>query len=75
MLPRIHAGILDAEIPFGGYGRSLTGEECSELNREGIPRTDRHIVVRTALRTPRLERLYEPTYTTDRRAPMELLVS
>lgn len=75
MLPTIHCGILDAEIPLGGLGRPLTEDECRKLIRVGVPCSERHIVVRAAVDTPRLGRLYEPTYTPESHAPMELLVS
>ena len=78
MLPKQQAGILDAEIPLGGFGRPLTAEERSKLLRAGIPCSERHIVMRAAVKavnTRRLGRLYEPTYTAGRHAPMELFLS
>lgn len=75
MLPKIQTGILDSEIPLGGFGRRLTAKELSKLLDAGVPCSERHIVVRAAVNTPRLGRLYEPTYTAERHAPMQLLLS
>lgn len=75
MLPKVQEGILNAEIPLGGSGRALTADERSKLLRAGVACSERHIVVRVAVNTPGLGRLYEPTYTAERHAPMELFVS
>ena len=75
MLPKLHSGILDAEIPLGGLGRSLTINERRKLAEAGVACSERHIVVRAAVHTPRFGRLYEPIDTAERHAPTELLLS
>ena len=75
MIPRIHSGILDDEIPLGGLGRTLTPGERSKLASAGVHCGERHIVVRVAVNTSMLGRLYEPVYTAERHAPMAILVS
>lgn len=75
MRRRLHIGILDAEIPFGGFGRPLTAEERKKLVSAGVSCGERHIVVRVDLTTPRLGRLYKPTYTAERHAPMDVFLA
>ena len=55
-------GILDTEIPFGGYGRRLTAAECTRLRAQGVACKETYIVVRAAVDTPRLGYLYAPAY-------------
>ena len=74
MLPNIHNGILEAEIPLGGLGRSLTLNERRKLAEAGVACSECHIVVRAAVHTPRLGRLYALTDTAERHAPTELLL-
>ena len=75
MPPKFHTGILDAEIPFGGLGRPLTAEERKKLISAGVSCGERHIVVRVAITTPRLGRLYKPTYAPERHAPMDVFLA
>src|SRR5512146_1193955 len=56
-------GILESEIPFGGYGRRITPAECARLREQGVACKETYIVVRAAVDTPRLGYLYEPAYT------------
>jgi hypothetical protein len=56
-------GILESEIPFGGYGRRLTQAECARLREQGVACRETYIVVRASVDTPRLGHLYEPAYT------------
>jgi len=68
-------GILESEIPFGGYGRRVTPAECARLREQGVACKETYIVVRAAVDTPRLGYLYEPAYTSaERFARVDLLV-
>ena len=68
-------GILDSEIPFGGYGRRLTPAECDRLREQGVACQETYIVVRSAVDTPRLGYLYAPAYSTaERFSRIEVLV-
>jgi len=70
-----HLGVLDAEIPVGGFGRRLTPAECAKLREHGIVCTETYIVVRAAVDTPRLGYLYAPCYTSSERfARVEVLI-
>ena len=65
-------GILESEIPFGGYGRRITPAECARLREQGVACKESYIVVRAAVDTPRLGYLYEPAYTlAERFAPLD----
>ncbi len=55
-------GILETEIPYGGYGRRITSAECAKLREQGIACQESYIVVRSSVDTPRLGYLYEPAY-------------
>ena len=68
-------GILESEIPFGGYGRRITPAECARLREQGVACKETYIVVRAAVDTPRLGYLYEPAYTLAKRfARVDVLV-
>jgi len=69
-----HGGILESAIPLGGFGHTLTTTECRKLTALGLPCTERHIVVRTAVDTPWYGRLYAPTYTAERHAPTKFIL-
>ncbi|MDA8109888.1 MAG: hypothetical protein M0015_14850 [Betaproteobacteria bacterium] len=66
--------VLESDIPIGGLGRPLTPSERCRLGELGIVCTERHIVVRLAVDTPRYGRLYEPTYAPERHAPTAVIV-
>ena len=68
------AGVLETDIPLGGSGRRLTLPERGRLYSFGIACTERHVVVRIAVNTPRLGRLYEPTYMPERHVPTAVIV-
>ncbi len=53
MLPKLHSGMLEAEIPLGGPGRALTVNEHRKLAEAGVACSERHIVVRASVHTPR----------------------
>ncbi len=61
-------GILESEIPLGGWGRRLTAAECRKLRERGVPCDERYIVVRVAVDTPGLGYLYEPVPAPERHA-------
>jgi len=68
-------GILETEIPIGGYGRRITSSECAKLREQGIPCQETYIVVRSAVDTPRLGYLYEPAYwTAERFSRIDILI-
>ncbi len=69
-----HLGVLESEIPFGGYGRRITAAECARLREHGVACRETYIVVRAAVDTPRLGYLYAPCYTAERFAPIDVLV-
>lgn len=70
-----HLGILESEIPFGGYGRRLSPSECARLRARGVACAESYIVVRASVETPRLGYLYEPAYTlAERFARTDVLV-
>ena len=69
-----HLGILESEIPVGGNGRRLTPAECARLREHGIACKETYIVVRAAVDTPRLGYLYQPAYTAERFARVDVLV-
>ena len=69
-----HLGILDAEIPLGGFGRHVSPTECARLREHGVACKETYIVVRSAVDTPRLGYLYAPLYTAERFARVEVLV-
>lgn len=66
--------VLDTAIPVGGLGRPLTPSERRRLSEHGIACTERHIIVRLAVDSPRYGRLYEPTYAPERHAPTAVIV-
>jgi len=68
-------GVLESEIPFGGYGRRITPAECARLRTQGIACQETYIVVRSAVDTPRLGYLYAPAYRSPERfARVDVLV-
>jgi hypothetical protein len=69
-----HLDILESEIPVGGYGRRITPAECARLREHGVACKETYIVVRAAVDTPRLGYLYEPSYTAERFARIDVLV-
>lgn len=50
---------LCSEIPFGGFGRSLTEHECREIRRHGFSCSPKYIVVR-AFDCPTIGIIYKP---------------
>lgn len=75
MFTKVYAGILQSEIPLGGLGRALSAEERNRLVRHGITCGEGHIVVRLAVNTPKLGRLYQPDESAEQHQPMELVLS
>ncbi|MGH8738952.1 MAG: hypothetical protein ACREU5_12065 [Burkholderiales bacterium] len=69
-----HLGILESEIPLGGFGRRVTPAECARLREYGITCKETYIVVRSAVDTPRLGYLYAPLYTAERFARIDVLI-
>lgn len=69
-----HHGILEGEIPLGGFGRRVTSTECARLRDHGVTCRETYILVRAAVDTPRLGYLYAPLYTAERFARIEVLV-
>ena len=68
-------GILESEIPFGGYGRRITAAECARLREHGVACKETFIVVRSAVDTPRLGYLYAPAYSSaERFARIDVLI-
>lgn len=75
MSTQVYTGILQFEIPIGGWGRPLTTAERSKLFRYGLPCSEEHIVVRIDVNSPGLGRLYEPNDSPEQHHPLEVVVS